>query len=289
MTERLVGLLGATSLLGERLIPQLVAAGYRVCAFSRATPAQGTGVVLWRQLGTASADECGDIAHWVCLAPIWVLRDHVGLLERAGARRIVALSSTSRFTKRTSSDAAETALAARLADAEQQLCTWAAGKSIETVILRPTLIYGWGRDKNISEIARFVRRFGFFPVFGPALGRRQPVHADDLAHACVAALQIPAAPNLAYNLSGAEVLSYRAMVASVFAALGRRPLLLPVPLWAFRLAVAMVRLLPRYANWSVAMAERMNQDLVFDHQEAARDLAFAPRRFVLAPEDLPCR
>ena len=199
----------------------------------------------------------------------------------------MALSSTSRFTKRASSDAAEIALAARLADAEEQLRAWAASKAIDTVILRPTLIYGRGRDKNITEIARFVRRFGFFPVFGPALGLRQPVHVDDLAATCVAALQLPAAPNLAYNLSGAETLSYRDMVAGVFAALGRRPRLLAVPLWAFRLAVAVLRRVPRYAHWSVAMAERMNQDLVFDHGDAARDLAFAPRRFVLAPDDVP--
>ena len=282
-----MGLLGATSLLGERLIPQLVAAGYRVSEFSRAAPLHDAGAVSWRQPGAASVAPNCAIEHWVCIAPIWVLPDYFKLLERAGAQRIVALSSTSRFTKVASSDVAETVLAARFAHAEEQLRGWAAGKAIETVILRPTLIYGRGRDKNITEIARFVRRFGFFPIFGSALGRRQPVHVDDLAGACVAALQLPSAPNLAYNLSGAEVLSYRDMVAGVFAALGRRPRLLRVPLWTFRLAVAVLRRLPRYAHWSVAMAERMNQDLVFDHRDAARDLAFAPRRFVLTPEDVP--
>ena len=284
-----MGLLGATSLLGERLIPPLVAGGYRVCAFSRTAPPSDAGAVSWHRLCAESVAEHGSITRWICVAPIWVLPEYFKLLERTGARRIVALSSTSRFTKLVSTDAAETALAARLTEAEEQLCVWATGKGIETVILRPTLIYGWGRDKNITEIARFVRRFGFFPVFGSALGRRQPIHVDDLTCACMAALQLPVAPNLAYNLSGAEVLSYRDMVAGVFAALGRRPRLLPVPLWAFRLAVSMLRRLPRYAHWSVAMAERMNQDLVFDHHDAARDLAFTPRRFVLAPEDVPSR
>ncbi len=37
--------------------------------------------------------------------------------------------------------------------------------------------------------------------------------------------------------------------------------LLPVPLFAFRVAVALLRHLPRYRNWSSAMAERMNRDL----------------------------
>jgi hypothetical protein len=34
------------------------------------------------------------------------------------------------------------------------------------------------------------------------------------------------------------------------------------------------------------MAQRMNQDLVFDHGDAARDLGFAPRAFVLSKPDL---
>jgi len=43
---------------------------------------------------------------------------------------------------------------------------------------------------------------------------------------------------------------------------------------------------PRYRNWSSAMAERMNRDLVFDHSEATRDFGFAPRAFVLSAEDV---
>ncbi len=116
---------------------------------------------------------------------------------------------------------------------------------------------------------------------------RQPIHAEDVAAACVSALQAPDAANRAYNISGGETLTYREMVARVFAALGRRPRLLTVPLWVFRLAVSVLPCLPRYRQWSAAMAERMNRDLVFDHTEAARDIGFKPRYFALAAEDLP--
>lgn len=34
------------------------------------------------------------------------------------------------------------------------------------------------------------------------------------------------------------------------------------------------------------MAQRMNQDMVFDHTEASRDLNFFPRNFQLGKEDL---
>ncbi len=287
VTDPRVGLLGATSLVGKCLIPLLINSGARVIAFSR-QPIEPVGDgVAWRNLSDSSSANTDQLDHWISVAPIWVLPEHFPLLEASGARRVVVLSSTSRFTKVGSGDTAETAVATRLIEAEDRFVAWAKSRGIEWVILRPTLIYGLGRDKNISEIARFIRRFSFFPVLGRAQGLRQPIHAEDVAAACFSALQAPDAANRAYNISGGETLTYRDMVARVFAALGRQPRLLTVPLWAFRLAVSVLRCLPRYRQWSAAMAERMNRDLVFDYSDAARDLSFKPRGFSLKAEDLP--
>lgn len=298
MVELRVGVLGASSLVGECLLPMLRDAGWRVVAYTRQKARQAGSGISWRQLpkvanastGSArTAAESGEgvTPNWICVAPIWVLPDYFALIETSGARRVVVLSSTSRFTKVGSGDTAEQATAAKLIDGEARLQAWAESRGIEWVILRPTLIYGIGRDKNISEIARFIRRFGFFPVLGRAQGLRQPIHAEDVAASCVSALKVPDAANRAYNISGGETLSYRDMVARIFTSLGRRPRVLTVPFWAFRLAVTMLRRLPRYRQWSSAMAERMNRDLVFDHAEAARDLGFKPRAFELTAEDLP--
>jgi hypothetical protein len=122
-----------------------------------------------------------------------------------------------------------------------------------------------------------------------ANGLRQPVHTDDVATACLAVLTATAAANKDYNISGGETLDYRQMVCRVFAALGRRPQLLTVPLIFFRLAVTCLRLLPRYRQWSAAMAERMNRDLVFDHADASKDFGFNPRRFLLSAKDFPAK
>lgn len=284
MANRKVGLLGATSFVGDQLIRLLAAEGVQTYAFSRRLPASPTSVAVWRQLTpTAVAAVAADdrIEEWVCVAPIWVLPEHFALFEASGARRIVALSSTSRFTKTDSSDAAENAVAKLLIENEERLQAWAQSKGIEWVILRPTLIYGLGQDKNIAEIARFIRRFGFFPLFGKAMGLRQPIHVEDVASACIAALNSPSAVNHDYNISGGETLSYREMVGRVFGALQRRPRMVTIPLAVFELAVACVRVLPRYRRWSAAMAERMNRDMVFDHGDATRDFGFSPRPFLL--------
>lgn len=304
----LIGVLGATSSVGACLLPMLTEAGWRVAAFSRKAVGLRDDKVEWRRLASSASSPLmkpvvtrsvhqtattkfpfaveGNVLFWVCIVPIWVLPDYFTLLDTQGVKRVVVVSSTSRFTKDDSTDLEEQAIALRIADAEARVREWAESRDVEWVILRPTLIYGLGRDKNIAEIARFIRRFNFFPLFGEANGLRQPIHVADVADACLTALQAPCAANRAYNISGGETLTYRNMVARVFSALCRRPRLLTAPLWTFRLAVTMLRRLRRYRQWSTAMAERMNRDLVFDHAEAARDLGFKPRAFVLSAEDV---
>ena len=279
-----IGVLGATSLVGPALLNELKTQGVEPIAFSRRQPLPESDGVQWCALpgpGAEAASVFGarQIPLWVSLAPIWILPQYFDALRASGAKRVVALSSTSRFTKTTSSVESEQALARRLIDAENALTEWAEASNIEYVILRPTLIYGGDHDGNISEIARFIRRFGVFPVFGAARGLRQPVKATDIAAASVSALGAPAAANQAYNLSGGETLQYRDMVARVFASLGLRPRVLTVPLGVFRLALAVVRRVPRYRHWSVGMAERMNEDLVFPHDSAQRDLGYKPSSF----------
>ncbi|RAI46060.1 hypothetical protein CH341_00975 [Rhodoplanes roseus] len=265
-----VGIVGAASLVAHGLLPRLRADRPVIKVSRRDPPAAGTPVA---------------VPDWISLAPIWGLPDLFPSLEAHGARRIVALSSTSVLTKATAEDAREQAVAARLATGEERLIAWAEQHGIAWTILRPTLIWGYGRDGNVSRIAAMVRRFGVFPVLGEAAGRRQPIHADDVADACVRALAAPAAAGRTYAIAGGEVLAYREMVARVFAALGRKPRIVAVPLPVFRAGVALVRLLPGRADWSVGMAERMTRDLVFDTAAAARDFEFSARGFRPGVED----
>src|SRR5581483_4387437 len=101
-------------------------------------------------------------------------------------------------------------------------------KGIAVTILRPTLIYGVGLDKNITVLTGFIRRFGFFPVYPPAFGRRQPVHADDLAIAVLNVMDNEKTFGRAYNVSGGEVITYRSMLERIFTALGRKARIIPL-------------------------------------------------------------
>ena len=291
MDKPRVGLLGASSPVGHCLLSRLTGAGYVVTAWSRKAAGDEraqTRNVDWRLLPNDRPPE-NLLPAWICAAPVWTLPDYFTMIETFGVRKIVAISSTSRFTKTNSSDAEERATAQRLADAEERLQEWSEHNGIQCVVLQPTLIYGDGRDKNVAEIAHFIRRFGFFPVFGKAQGLRQPIHADDLAQACVVALMTEMAdvPRYrSYVVSGGEALPYREMAGRIFQALGKPARFLTVPLTVFRAAAWIARFHPRCRHWTMAMAERMNRDMAFNHSDAKRDFGFSPRPFRPGPDDV---
>lgn len=277
MAEILVS--GASSLIGRYLLPQLLAAGHTVEAISR-TPKASHENQRWHQLQlTAQALDALPLANgyiYVHLAPLWLLPDLLPQLAEKKVARIIAFSSTSVLSKVDSDNAGERAVVARLAAAEQALCD--SGMNNWT-ILRPTLIYGAGLDKNVSMIAKLIRRAGVFPIIGEGCGLRQPVHAQDLAHAVLGVLASPQTRQRVYALSGGETLSYRQMVARIFVALDKPCRIITVPPVLFAAALTIARVLPRFRHLHMQMAYRMTHDLCFDHRDAQTDFGYAPRKF----------
>jgi nucleoside-diphosphate-sugar epimerase len=281
---------GATSQIGSFLLPRLVSEGFQVHAMSRKVPRDSHPGVLWH-LGDIESGDLPQVeaAFLIHLAPLPLLPGLLPSLAASGMKRVIAFGSTSRFSKQNSSDGDERAFAFKLVQAEEKIASFCEPLGIPWTVFRPTLIYGCGKDRNITVIAKFIRRFGFFPLLGETKGLRQPVHADDLALACLAVLNNPIAFNRAYDLSGGETLSYRQMVERIFQGLGKSPKFLRCPVRAFQTLMKIASLLPRYRYLSGAMARRVNEDLCFDHGEARRDFGFSPRRFEPSAADLSPR
>lgn len=219
-----------------------------------------------------------DVTRAVSLMPVWELPAYFGWLADRGCRRLVVLSSTSRFTKTASARAHDRELAARLAGGEEAAEAWAADHGVALTILRPTMVYGGPADGNVSELARVLRRFRVVPVVGSGSGLRQPVHMADVAATAARALLADRTPRTAYDISGGEVLAYRALVDRIRGTVSGPTLVVRVPGWPFRL---LERVMPRSRKASLAagMVDRMGTDMVFDHAAATADLGHAPRPF----------
>lgn len=270
---------GARGQIGHCLLPRLRSAGVAVDAVTRgALPGDAPGLRWHRgelfegpDLGLAAdvVFSCGPLDGFVA----WFGRS---MLAPA---RVVAFSSTSAAIKQASPDPVERALAARLVAAEERLAALATARGAHPTLLRPTLVYGVGRDRNLSRIAALAARWRVCVLPRSATGLRQPVHADDLAAAAWAAAGGARPPRLRYDLPGGDTMTYREMVRRVLAALQPPPPLLLLPEAPWRLALRAARAAGVLGDARLAMLARLGDDLVFDAAPARADLGYAPRPF----------
>lgn len=274
---------GATSIIGQHLMTTLIDANFDVVAVSRQQQFDvQDGVVWYQSREDDDFQELPSSKKLIHLAPLWILPDNLEKFVDFGVKRIVAFSSTTRFSKKESSLMAEQEVAERLELAEQHLTSRCKALNIDLTILRPTLVFELGKDQNISTIVNFIKRFGFFCVIGQAKGLRQPVSAKDLALASVAAMENDQTYGKTYNLVGSSIFSYKTMVLEVFRALEMKPRILSLPMWLINVVLPVARLLPRYRYLNIEMFKRMNQDLDFDSVDAQKDFDYQAQNFTEA-------
>lgn len=273
---------GASGQIGEALLARLDARDWQVFAVSR-TPRPPSSNVQWLTGEFEGIDSLPDRVDVIfSTGPLdgfaqWYGR---GLVA---APRVVAFGSTSLDTKQASGDAYERDIVARLQAAERLVFDTASASATGAwaTLLRPTLVYGAGRDQTLARIAAMARRMGFFVLPRGAEGRRQPVHVDDLAAAALAVVDAPATHGQAYALPGGETLAYREMVVRTLAALDPPATLWQLPMPVFRAVLSFARMAGAMRGLSDDAVARMREDLVFDATPARNDFGYAPRAFIV--------
>lgn len=147
-------------------------------------------------------------------------------------------------------------------------------------ILRPTMIYGSSRDRNMYKLVDFLYRHKFFPLFGKGNNLMQPVHARDLGTAFFEVLKNREKTyNRDYNLSGRSPITYNDLVECVSKELGSNNIIVKMPLWVSILGARIYNALFKSAVISVEQVLRMQEDKAFDHEDAYRDFGYDPIAF----------
>ena len=280
---------GGTGQIGIFLLPRLLRANCQVLALSRqiprrepARPQAGEGRLCWIHPDDMAAESVPDVP--LISVEALVSAGPIALAAALAARcpnlrRIVCFSSSSVLVKADSPDAAERDIMRAISVAEAELNVLCTQRGILLYLLRPTLIYGCGRDRNVSLLADFARRFRFVPVAGRASGLRQPVHADDLAALAAAIVTGAVTTGLESAVAGGDTLTFRDMVVRVFEAFGLRPRAVSLPPVLLADATRIAGKLFGGGDINAEMVLRQNRALVFD-DSALRDLfGHAPRPF----------
>lgn len=269
---------GGTGHTGERLCRRLARSGVEVRVLTRnpdgpvarALAEEGCVVVegdtLRRWLLWDAMDGCEAV---VSCAHIRSAEAVVQACSRCGVERLVAMSSTRRFSRVESRTVGE--VLAGEAIAMDSHLAW--------TVVRPTMIFGGKRDGNMTRVVDWIRRRSVVPVVGGGKALVQPVFVEDVVAALMECLRRSGAVRKVYTLAGPAPFPLADMVREVAAALRRdvRIVSLPVPL-----GLATIKVLPMVARRlgvDRAAVLRTQEDKAFDISEARTDLRFDPMPF----------
>lgn len=270
---------GASSQIGYFMLQRLLQAGHVVWAISR--QARPVWIVEHKNLYWLNNQQLTDSVKSTIEAIISagpMLLTHQLIPECKTLQTVVVISTSSVHFKQQSSNQHEAELIQALASQEQALFQLAQQRQLNCSILRPTLVYGAGLDKNLCQVAALVKRIGITPVAHHAKGLRQPVHADDLALACQQLITTPKTG--IWFVGGGTRLTYAAMVKQICLCLGKgRVIVLPMVLMKLLLDAA--HLFGRATGVNSSMFMRQRVDLIVDNKVAEIDWGWRPREFEL--------
>ena len=156
-------------------------------------------------------------------------RDLLRAAAKAGVRRVVHLSSMSVYGGASGRVMEDTPMVSPDEDgyagwksAAEQACLAETG--VETVRLRPTIVYGPGGKYWLGHTARRIAS-GHWGTLGAAgEGTCNLVHVADVAGAIAAAMSAPQAAGKAFNVNGPETTTWNGYFQALAKAIGAPPL-----------------------------------------------------------------
>ncbi len=269
---------GGTGFIGSRVVPLLLKNGYQVCCLYRESsnrsslPQPG---VEWVKGDLSDPQHLASsmIGAYALVNVASLGFGHVdGILcaaKEAGIRRAIFISTTAIYTQ---------------LNASSKNIRLAAERSIQTselnyTILRPTMIYGSPRDRNMWRLIRFLQVSPIMPVFGDGTHLQQPIYVDDVAQAVLDCLSSEQTIGKSYNIAGESPLTYNQVIDMAARQLRKRVWKIHIPSWP---VVSLLGFLERFQIPLPIKAEqvlRLNENKSFSYEEARKDFGFSPLSF----------
>ena len=152
-------------------------------------------------------------------------------------------------------------------EAERGLRQIEAQTGMEVVIVRPPLVYGPGVKANFANLMRWVVSGIPLPL-GAVDNLRSMVSLDNLVDLLAICVKHPAAAGQVFLVSDGEDLSTANLVRNLARALGKRNILLPIPVSILRMVAALLG--------KRAFVERVCGSLQVDIDKTRRLLDWSP-------------
>lgn len=277
-------LTGATSQVGEVIINKLKNGNEKVRCFVRKTSKieklKGNNIEFsygdFNDIDSIK-EALNGVDYLIHIGGIWHAENFLSILDKEGnkIRKAVFVGSTSRFQKIGSEDEKELKLVERMTKAEEIINQ----SKQNTVILRPTMLYGIDKDKNILNLIKIMDKFRVFPVIGKGTGMKQPVHVEDVADAVISVMYNENVNKKSYNLPGRNPIGYNDMLKEIRKNLNKPIIIVHIPISLAKFAFKIYKKVNPNTIVNIAMVNRVNKSFTFDFEEARKDFGYSPMSF----------
>jgi len=270
MTESPVTIVGATSKLGQNLMRRLAGRGRKVIPLARRldalTPEQRVEARHFDLEQPGSLKQALRDSEYV----VSCVQAHDGgaVVEAlpASVKRVVMMGSTRIFSRYSN----------RQIEMQKQVIAALAASDIPGVVLHPTMIYGGPIDANVQRIAAYIRKFGAVPLPGGGATLMQPIHSDDVVSCIEAALQRDDVLGEPIVVAGPQAIAYRDLVQAVGRAIGKSPVVLPLPSFALQAIAALTAVVPGIPTIKIDEVRRLSENKTFPIDDMRHRLGVEP-------------
>lgn len=269
---------GATGFTGSHTVPQLIDSGYDVRCLVREDsnrsslshlPIDWVGGDLNDPNSLLTGMENCDALVNIASLGFGHAGNIVTSATKAGIQRCIFISTTAIFTN----------LNAKSKQVRLQAEELIKKSDLDFTILRPTMIYGSPRDRNIWRLIQFIRKSPLIPVLGSGSFLQQPVYVEDVARSICSALNYQATIHKCYNIAGQQALTYNEMIDTVAILLKKRIRKIHFP---SKMVVDILKLLENTPIPFPIKSEqvlRLNENKNFDYGGAFSDFQYQPKSF----------
>lgn len=270
--------LGATGFTGSHVVPLIIEKGFDLRCLAR--PASDRSILSgfnidWRT-GDVTDEESlksamagmDSLVNLVSLGFGWGPRI-VRAAEQSSIHRTIFLSTTAIFTS------LEPKTKGFRKEAEEAIIS----SSLCWTLLRPTMIYGGSKDRNICRLLKFIRTWPILPIFGTGQYLLQPVYVRDVAHAVVDCLNSSQTERQVYDISGAAPLTFEQLLSIIEQKLNRQVCKIHIPYKPVSFTLALLESLGISLPISSEQIRRLNEHKAFDHSAARTDFGYSPLTF----------
>jgi nucleoside-diphosphate-sugar epimerase len=201
------------------------------------------------------------------------IKNLLSAVSKTGIKRAVFVSSTSVLIP------FENEMKKTKLQSENLIEDFGRRSGFDYTILRPTMIYGCTDDRNYSKMLNFIKKRGFFVMFGNGQNLIQPVFIEDVAGAVAAVIRNSRTFNKIYTLCGKEPIKYKDMLLIVKSLVKKPFKIIRLPLMASKFFVTVYSKIFPKSNLKPDMIERMQVDKAYSYEDAKKDFGFSPVPF----------